>query len=51
MVLTGDIRDSNKALIHHIGLVWDCFMFYNGSFGRLEKTSSTRAELQMNFMK
>lgn len=51
MVLTGDIRDSNQALMHHIGLIWDCFMFYHGSFERFEKMSPTRPDLQRNMMK
>jgi len=51
MVLTGDIRDSNQALMHHIGLIWDCFMFYHGSFERFEQMSPTRADLQRNMMK
>jgi len=51
MVLTGDIRDSNQALMHHIGLIWDCFMFYHGSFERLEKMSTSRPDLQKNMMR
>lgn len=51
MVLTGDIQDSNKALTHHIELVWDCFMFYNRDFKRLEGLAKTRYDLQKLFMK
>lgn len=50
-VLTGDIQDSNKALTHHIELVWDCFMFYNRDFKRLEGLAKTRYDLQKLFMK
>lgn len=48
-VLTGLVTDSNKALLHQINLLWDCFQFYNGSFGRIEKLSGpNRASLQKN---
>eukprot|EP01127_Copromyxa_protea_P019904 TRINITY_DN6554_c0_g1_i1.p1 TRINITY_DN6554_c0_g1~~TRINITY_DN6554_c0_g1_i1.p1 ORF type:complete len:551 (-),score=108.35 TRINITY_DN6554_c0_g1_i1:40-1605(-) len=47
LVLTGLVTDSNKALLHQVNLLWDCFQFYNGSFSRLEKLCGTgRANLQ-----
>jgi len=49
IVLTGLVTDSNKALLHQINLLWDCFQFYNGSFARIEKLSTdSRASLQKN---
>eukprot|EP01124_Arcella_intermedia_P033639 TRINITY_DN8120_c0_g1_i1.p1 TRINITY_DN8120_c0_g1~~TRINITY_DN8120_c0_g1_i1.p1 ORF type:complete len:434 (-),score=64.90 TRINITY_DN8120_c0_g1_i1:294-1547(-) len=35
LVLTGSVKDSNQALVHHIDLIWECFQFYCGSFNRL----------------
>jgi hypothetical protein len=49
-VLSGDVRDSNYALVHHMDLIWDCLQFYCGSFQRLaEKGAGGRKALQKVF--
>eukprot|EP01125_Pyxidicula_operculata_P021069 TRINITY_DN7986_c0_g1_i1.p1 TRINITY_DN7986_c0_g1~~TRINITY_DN7986_c0_g1_i1.p1 ORF type:complete len:509 (-),score=104.61 TRINITY_DN7986_c0_g1_i1:282-1808(-) len=52
MVLSGGVKDSNHALVHHMDLIWDCLQFYAGSFERIvSKGHKDRRSLQKIFRK
>jgi len=52
LVISGSVKDSNQALVHHIELIWECLQFYCGSLERiLQKSKKDRVLLQNKIKK